>query len=67
MPPAISARRSPKAPLARRERKPGRLMIAKIVRFYPDELRRIERAARRKNVVSSRFIAEAALDEAARA
>ena len=49
-----------------RERIPGKAMVPKLVRFWPDELKRIERAASNCNppVSSSRFIAEAALKAA---
>jgi hypothetical protein len=40
---------------------PGKKLAGKLVRLYPEELARIERAARKSQVSSSRFIVEAAL------
>jgi uncharacterized protein (DUF1778 family) len=63
---AISAHHKPLSP---REKKPGKLMLPKLIRLWPAELAAIEKAARSQTppVTSSRFIVEAALSSASQA
>jgi hypothetical protein len=57
----MSAISQKKSFLAPRPRVPGKKFGTKLVRAYPEELQKIERAARKLKISSSRFIVEAAL------
>jgi hypothetical protein len=61
---AISVRRAPKTPPLRRPREDGVVLIPRIVRFRPDEVRLVDKASRKLNLSASRYIADAAVARA---